>query len=273
MTLIILAAISNGKSYATQEASISSPNFWNLKSGHTRPNQLPSRIQFLATDDFPPFVFRDPEDRLTGFNVDLARALCQELQVSCSLRIKKFEDLLVALEEEEGDAIIAGLARAPEMASRLAFSDDYLKLPARFVSTANATDGLVSVPDLKDKQVSVEAGSRHAVFAGRFFPEAQVIEYSSLSDARAAVASGDVDYHFGDGLSLSFWLQSAAANDCCAFSGGPWLEPGYFDSGLAIATRRDDQSTLDALNYGLYALYKNGKYQELYLRYFPLSFY
>ena len=63
-----------------EEPSVTAPNFWDPKAVHDRPAAIPDKIQFLTMDGYPPFVFRDPNGRLTGFNVDLARALCQELE-------------------------------------------------------------------------------------------------------------------------------------------------------------------------------------------------
>lgn len=248
------------------------PNFWDPKAIQDRPADIPEKIQFLAIDSFPPFVFRDAEEQLTGFNVDLARALCQELDTSCSLQIKEFGDLLVALEEEEGDAIISGLARSENLADRFDFSDDYLKLPARFI-VRNGAGGGFSETAIAGERISVEAGSRHEAFATKFWPEAVVVAHDTVADARAAVVSGEADAHFGDGLSLSFWLKSEAAAECCSFIGGPWLEPGYFDQGLSFVTRKGDVERLDAINYGLRRLYQSGVYRELYLRYFPVSFF
>ncbi|MTI42734.1 amino acid ABC transporter substrate-binding protein, PAAT family (TC 3.A.1.3.-) [Roseibium hamelinense] len=265
--LIILACL-----VPTHSSASEAPNFWDLKSGYARPVQIPDTIQFLATDGYPPFVFRDAEGRLTGFNVDLARRLCQELEISCSLRIKDFDELLTGLREEEGDAIMAGLARSAELAEDVVFSEDYLKLPARFIAPLGQYD-TSKTPEIKNTTISVEAGSRHEAFAQSFFSGATIVSLATVQDARNAVASGAADYHFGDGLELSFWLQSETSGNCCEFIGGPWLEPGYFDQGMSIATRREDRSTLDAINYGLERLYRNGTYQELYLRYFPLGFY
>lgn len=248
------------------------PNFWDPKAIQDRPADIPEKIQFLSVDSFPPFVFRDAEEQLTGFNVDLARALCQELDTSCSLQIKEFDDLLVALEEEEGDAIIAGLARSEDLSDRFDFSDDYLKLPARFIVRNRANDGF-SETAIAGETISVEAGSRHEAFARKFWPEAVISAHDTIAEARAAVASGKADAHFGDGLSLSFWLKSVAAADCCSFTGGPWLEPGYFDQGLSFVTRKGDVERLEAINYGLRRLYQSGVYRELYLRYFPISFF
>ncbi|PVB63201.1 amino acid ABC transporter substrate-binding protein [Labrenzia sp. 011] len=257
---------------AAQDAQVRVPNFWDPKAVHDRPASIPDKIQFLATDDYPPFVFRDPQGRLTGFNVDLARALCQELGSSCSLRIKDFEVLLPALEEEEGDAVISGLSRSLPSTRRLNFTDDYLKLPARFVVPVDQAESF-NEQDLSGKTIAVEAGSRYEAFVTRFWPAANVLSLDDENAARDAVRTGEADAHFGDGLSLSFWLPSEAADGCCSFAGGPWLEAGYFDQGMAIVTRRDDPERAAALNYALRQLHQKGVYRELYLRYFPLSFY
>ncbi|MEO9526958.1 transporter substrate-binding domain-containing protein [Roseibium sp.] len=255
-----------------QQPDVRVPNFWDPKAVHDRPSAIPDKIQFLATDDYPPFVFRDPQGRLTGFNVDLARALCQELGSSCALRIKDFDVLLPALEEEEGDAIISGLSRSRSATRRLNFTEDYLKLPARFIVPAQAAADF-DEQALAGLSVAVETGSRYEAFARRFWPEAEITPFETAREAREAVKSGAADAHFGDGLSLSFWLPGEAAGGCCAFAGGPWLEPGYFDEGLAIATRASDPERAAALSYALRQLYQKGIYRELYLRYFPLSFY
>lgn len=246
------------------------PNYWDPKAVLDRPAQIPEKIQFLASDNFPPFVFRDETGRLTGFNVDLARAICLELGSSCSLRIKEFDVLVEALVEEEGDAIISGLLPTAKLQGTLRFTQDYLKLPARFITLKGKSFDETS---LAGQILSVEAGSRHEAFARAFWPEATLIAEKDLETARRDVMEGRANAHFGDGLSLSFWLNSEAAESCCSFAGGPWMEPGYFDQGLSVALRSDDLERTEAIEYALRMLAQKGTFKELYLRYFPLSFY
>lgn len=269
LLILVLTSVFPG---AGKAVDFQVPNFWDPKAVHDRPGSIPDKIQFLATDNYPPFVFRDPQGRLTGFNVDLARALCQELGSSCALRIKDFNVLLSALDEEEGDAIISGLSRGFPATRRLNFTDDYLKLPARFVVPADQA-GAFNEQTLAGKTIAVVSGSRYEAFAERFWPGAQISGFETVSAARDALKSGEADAHFGDGLSLAFWLPSESADACCAFAGGPWLEPGYFDQGMAIATRPEDVERAAALNYALRQLQQKGVFRELYLRYFPISFY
>ena len=157
-------------------------------------------------------------------------------------------------------------------ARNLNFTDDYLKLPARIVLSHQKASNF-DEQDLTELTLAVETGSRYEAFARKFWPTAEITSFETAQDARSALKNGTVDAHFGDGLSLSFWLRSEGAEDCCIFAGGPWLEPGYFDEGLAIATRANDPERAAALNYALRQLQQKGIYQELYLRYFPLSFY
>jgi polar amino acid transport system substrate-binding protein len=248
------------------------PNFWDPRGIGDRPVVEPETIRFLASDDFPPFSFRDGTGRLTGFNIDLARAICEELEAACSLRIKSFDALVPALVREEGDAIIAGLAITEANAKTLRFSDPYLGLPARFVVLKGKQ--VDPTPEgLAGKRISVVTGSVHEAFLRAYFADAEIIAYESATEARAALGTEEAVAHFGDGLSLSFWLNGKTSGDCCSFAGGPWIEPGYFDRGMTIAFRPDDSVRQAAVDHALYRLQVEGTYSELYLRYFPVGFY
>ena len=75
------------------------------------------------------------------------------------------------------------------------------------------------------------AGTAHEAYLAAMFPEARALRLSNAEAARAALKAGSVDLLFGDGEQLGFWLQSAAAADCCAFAGGPYLDAHYFGEG------------------------------------------
>lgn len=266
------ATDTSGSPLATAAELRSVPNFWDPRSLQERPAETPERIEFLTTDDFPPFSFRDKSERLTGFHIDLARALCEELQSSCSMRVMAFEAMPDALDADEGDAVIAGLAKTTDLAERFSFSDAYLKLPGRFVAREGTLAGFDGL-HFAGTEVSVERGSRHASFLKDRMPDVRLVEFDTVSEAREALRSGKVAAHFGDGMALSFWLGGALSEACCGFVPGPWLEEAYFGDGLRIAVRPEDAVLLEAINYGLRRLQEKGIYAELYRRYFPTSFF
>src|SRR5215217_3546504 len=88
-------------------------------------------IRFLTTADFPPFNFRDAGGELIGFNIDLARRICTEANVACTIQAWPWEQAPNALADNQGDALIAGLEMSPANGEKFDFSAIYLALPGR----------------------------------------------------------------------------------------------------------------------------------------------
>jgi polar amino acid transport system substrate-binding protein len=117
----------------------------------------------------------------------------------------------------------------------------------------------------------VLAGTAHEAFAKLFFAPATLRDYPDRGVAEAALKKGEVDYVFSDGLSLALWLGGSDAADCCAFAGGPYLESRFFGEGVGFIVRKDEETLRRALDYALQRLWDEGKYAELYLRFFPVG--
>jgi polar amino acid transport system substrate-binding protein len=252
------------------------PQFWDVKERLTKPDLSRfARIRFLTTVDFPPFNFLDSNGLISGFHVDLARAMCRTLEVldRCQIQALPWEELEGALERNEGDALIAGLALTPERRTKYAFTRSYLRFPARFVVANGSTLAEPIHRNIADRRVGVLAGSEHENMLRDYFPEAQPVTYSRVEWLYDGMREGETDAIFGDGLRLSFWLAGSDSAGCCRFAGGPYIAPEYFGAGLAIAVRPDDAILAEAFDYALREINMNGEFEELYLRYFPISFF
>ena len=252
------------------------PNLWDAQERLAKPDlSLLQRLRFLTTTDFPPFNFIDGQGRLSGFHVDLARAVCARLDIAekCQIQALPWSELEAALQKSEGEAILAGIAVTSASRAHYGFSRPYLQFPARFVMP-NA--GVVPEPlfeKLKGKRAGVVAGSAHERMLRDYFGDLQIVPYPQTQDLLAALKTGEVDAAFGDGMRLAFWLAGADADGCCRFAGGPYLAPEYLGTGMAIATRPDDPALAAAFDYALQEISRDGTFAELYLRYFPVSFF
>lgn len=253
------------------------PHVWDSKQSLSRPDVSDlTRLRFLTTTDFFPFNFLDSEDRLVGFHVDLARAICDALELAerCQIQALPFEELEGALEAGEGEAILAGLAVTREARDRYRFSRSYLQFPARFVTRRDSNFQGPAYEAVADRRVGVMAGTAHEEMLRDFFPEARAVTYTREAWLFEDLRAGEIDAAFGDGMRLSFWLaDTEAAGGCCAFADGPYLAPEYLGRGMAIAVRRDAPALADALDYALQQIEESGTFEELYLRYFPIGFY
>ena len=255
-----------------QEKFISIPNFWDPNHKYERPDLDVESIKFLASDDFPPFSFRNSQGNLIGFNIDLARAICRELDLSCSLHIKEFDQLEEALTQDEGDAIIAGISITEESQKRLLFSDVYLRIPGRFV--VSTSSNLYPIPEsLEGQAISVVSGTVHESFLRQHFPNSEIAAFDEAGDARDALRNRLVAAHFADGLSLGFWLYSQNAAGCCKFAEGAWDNQEHFGPGLAIAVDPSRPKLASTFNYALARIFASGVYRELYFKYFPAGLY
>jgi polar amino acid transport system substrate-binding protein len=255
-------------------AQVTIPDFFDPRQRIERPaaGTVPS-IRFLTTDDFPPFNFLDDRGQLTGFNVDLARAICAELQIPCTIQARGFDDLLGHLADKSADAVIAGVAVTADARAKADFSEVYLRLPARFIVRKADSGVAIGPAALAGKSVAVVDGTAHAAYLAALFPKAVAKRFANADEARAALKGGMVDALFGDGEQLSFWLQSDAAGGCCAFAGGPYLDDRYFGEGYAIAIPAGATALKNALDAALQAIYDRGVFGDLYLRYFPIGFF
>jgi len=252
------------------------PNFWDKSERFNKPDlsQLP-RFRFLTTTDFPPFNFIDRQKQLAGFHVDLARAICKELDIlaRCEIQAIPWDQLEDAVKKGQGEAIIAGLAVSGKLRESLNFSRPYLQIPARFVTRKDTGLSAPAYDALFRKKSGVVKGSSHAAYFSNFFANRSAKEFESREAALFALQAGEVEAVFSDALSLSFWLSSSGSKDCCVFFDGAYVSQEYFGSGLSVALSKERPDLVEGVNYALSKINESGTFAEIYLRYFPIGLY
>jgi polar amino acid transport system substrate-binding protein len=274
--LLVLASFASPVSASAQvpapDAGVSVPAFWDPRRRPEKPDlSRVSVIRFLTELDYPPFNFAGPDGNPQGFNVDLARAMCEELKLQCTIQMRRFETLITALNANQGDAAIASIAATTETRGKVDFTDPYYRTPARFVARRDSPLDEVVPERLEGKKVGVVAGTAHEAFLKALFTEAELRSYPSADVARLALRRGDVDLLFGDAISLAFWLNGTDSENCCAFRGGPYIDSRYFGEGVGIAVRKGNDLMRLALNWALFRAWEQGRFTDLWLRYFPVS--
>ncbi len=240
-------------------------------SAAAEPDRTPRRttLRFLTTNDFPPFNYLDEDGVLTGFHVDLARAICLELGTQCEVGVRPWEELLPALGRRQGDAVIAGhMVSARAMAS-VDFTERYFFTPGRFVARRTGPSLEITPGGLASARIGVARGTTHEAFLKAFFPDSAIVAHDTQELARDALMGSQVDLVFDDGISLVLWINGEASKGCCDLKGGPYLEPKYFGDGIAIAVAKSEWQLRGDLNGALRKLRASGRFEDLVLRYFP----
>ena len=256
-------------------AAILRPALAQTSGGADAPAAVERRVvlRVLTEGDYPPFNYYDDEGVLTGFNVDLARALCLEMSVACDIQVRPWEDLLGAAQRGEADAVIAGHVVSAKSLKQVDFTDRYFHTAARFAGRKDGQKLEITPDGLEGKRIAVAKGTAHEAYLAEFFRLASIQTFETPERARDALAQGKADVVFDDAVALVLWLNGTASKDCCELRGGPFLEPRFFGEGVAIAVPRSDPKLRIDLNVALKRVRASGRIDELMMQYFRTRLY
>lgn len=99
----------------------------------------------------PPFVFRDADKNLSGFDMDIMSELCARLKAQCTFKVYEFSLLLPALKKREVDLAIASIDITPERKKQFLFSFPYKIIQLQFITSE--TSQFKSFSQLKNARI------------------------------------------------------------------------------------------------------------------------
>ena len=250
------------------------PDAWQGEALRPKPDMKGiKKIRFITDSDYPPFHYYDEVGALTGFNVDLAQAICDVLAVECEIEATNWSSLIPALDSGEADAAIASIRITTEALKSVDFTLRYYATPARFAARKDSEITKIAPENVEGLKIGVAKKSGHEAYLKTFFPNAAIAAFDTSETAQKALKDGAIDLVFGDGISLTFWLNGVDSEQCCEFRGGPYLDSRFFGEGVGIAVKKGNRHLVQVLNYALEQVHASGRYEELFLRYFPMNFF
>lgn len=114
-------------------------------------------IRFATEASYPPFESIDANNQIVGFDVDLAQALCKEIDATCTFSNQAFDSLIPSLKFRRVEAVMAGMDITPEREKQVLFTTPYYDNSALFVGQQGK---YTSVDQLKGKKSAYRTG-RH----------------------------------------------------------------------------------------------------------------
>lgn len=225
--------------------------------------QAQEKLRIGTEGAYPPFNNLTSDGQLVGFDIDIARALCEEMKVECEFVTQDWDGIIPALQANRFDAIVASMSITEERLKQVDFTDPYYTNSLVFV----APKDFDLMPENADgKSIGVQEGTIAASFATENYPNADVKGYPSQLEAWADLANGRLDAVLADFGVQYGWLQEDG-KDCCEFKG----DFVSSDDRIAIAIRKGDTALAEKLNAAIAAIRENGKYAEINARYFPFD--
>lgn len=219
-------------------------------------------IRFATEASYPPFEFVGADNNIQGFDIDLANALCKEIQANCTFINQEFDGLIPGLKFRRFDAVIAGMDITPERLKQVSFTKPYYDNSAMFITNKGQ---ITDINMLKGKSVGIQNGTTHQKYLSEKHPEIKTVAYSSYQNAILDLKSGRLSAVFGDTAVVNEWLVNEKELETI---GDKITDADYFGTGLAIAVRQNNTELVDKLNGALDKVKADGTYQTIYNKWF-----
>ncbi|MFC2332801.1 MAG: transporter substrate-binding domain-containing protein, partial [Haemophilus seminalis] len=183
-------------------------------------------LTFAMEPSYPPFETTNEKGEIIGFDVDVANAICKEIQATCKFKGEAFDALIPNLKAKRFDASISAIDITDARAKQVLFSDAYYDSTASYV-TLKGKATLESA-----KNVGVQNGTTFQQYTVAETKQYTTKAYASLQSAILDLKSGRIDMIFGDTAVLADMISKEPEMQ---FVGEKVANKKYFGNGLGIA--------------------------------------
>jgi ABC-type amino acid transport substrate-binding protein len=213
-----------------------------------------------------PFGWTNDRGEMTGFSVDIARALCKAMARDCRLQPTVFADFIPGVATGKFDFVVANILRTPEREKQVDFSNRFWRSSSTFVGRSDVVKA-ISRQDLKGKTLGVQTGAAQERYLREFYGDVATIgAYPTNLERNAALVAGKVDLILGSTASHFAFLttREGAGFDII---GDPIYDHGVGgEVAIPVAKGRDDLR--QAINAAIDAILRDGTYARINNAYF-----
>ena len=232
-----------------------------------------TKVRIGVEGAYPPFSSVSPAGELQGFDIDIAKALCEQMQVQCTLVQQDFDGIIPALLAKKYDAIVASMSITEERKQKVDFTKKYYQTPARFVAQ-KGTITEISKTSLAGKKVGVQRATIHDSFlTDNFGDTVTIVRYGTQDEANLDLIAGRIDLILADSVALDESLLKSPDGTKFEFVGPPYTDPKWFGEGAGIAIRKSDPDLKEKLNAAIDAIRANGTWDKIEKKYFSFDVY
>ena len=222
---------------------------------------------------YKPFTYKTEAGEPAGFDVDVAKALCDELKSKCVFVEQAWDGMIPGLQAKKYDAIISSMSITEERKQAVDFTGKYYNTPSCVVVKSALKLG-AEAANFKGKKIGVLKASTQEKYAmGELQPAgATIVPYDAQDQVYLDIKSGRLDGTVADVVEVNGgFLSTPDGKDyACAGTRIPVeFDAKYFGAGAGVAIRKEDTALRDALNAGIKAIRDSGKWKELAEKHVP----
>jgi len=231
-----------------------------MMTGAAQAQEQDLRIAFDVP--YAPFEYKDEDGNLTGFEVELAEAMCGEMEANCEFVLQAWDGMIPGLMARKFDLIMSSMSITPERAERVLFSEPYYNTPGGWFARDGFETDVTDMDAMDDKVVGVQRGTTMDSYVTENMGGIVTIKRYTTADDMVLDLEGQrldvvfLDYPVGE--------QTILGKDGFKEVG----EPVKLGQGVGVAMRKRDADLAKAVNVALATLKEDGTYDTIMKKYF-----
>lgn len=220
---------------------------------------------------YEPFTYKTSDGKPTGFDVDIANAICAEMKRNCVFVEQVWDSMIPGLQARKYDVVISSLSITDERKRVIDFSDRYYKTPSAIVvkkGTAYANPA-----SLKGKRIGVLKGSTQEKWAmGELKPAGvTVVPYEAQDQVYLDIKAGRLDGTVADKVEVHGGFLRKPEGKDYSYVGLDQYETKYYGDGIGIGMRKGQKDLKDQINKAIKTIRSNGTYNTIAKKYFDFD--
>lgn len=229
-------------------------------------------LKVAVDPTYEPFTFK-ADGKLTGFDVDIANAICAEIKRKCVFVEQVWDSMIPGLQARKYEVIISSMSITEDRLKTIDFTDKYYSTPSRVVVKKDVQ--YAGPASIKGKKLGVLKGSTQEKYAmGELKPVGvEVIPYEAQDQVYLDIRSGRLDGTVADFVEVTGGFLSKPEGKGYQLVGPDLYMEKYFGVGMGIGLRKGQTALKDELNAAIKAIRANGVYKKINDKYFKFDVY
>lgn len=214
-----------------------------------------SVLVFGGDGDYPPYEYIDENGDLTGFNVDIMRAVARVLGMDLEIELGEWNYIVEKMKSGQLDGLL-GMAVTAEREKLYSFSIPHNYLYMSIFHRKNTP--INSIEELHDKEIIVQKNGVMHDYLLENSITGKIITVEMPLDGLKMLSSGKGDFGFFGKYQGLYLAKQNNLKNLVVF------ENTVFERDYCFAVSKDDQELLGLLNKGLLFIRDSGEYREIY---------